>query len=157
MNPLRGIGDRVPDVTVNDLTIHKKLVQRLGILAIVATFLLATIVYDAVRYGFTILSAVPVFILGFTLGMTIFSRISGVVWDDEKEAVSIGKMDVVGFGVLVLYYTFDIVLRSVLLHAYPDADLFFVRGLILAGVFGAAFGRLVWFVLAIHKMHKRIA
>jgi hypothetical protein len=156
MNPLKAITEKIPDVTVNELVIHKKLVTRLALLAMVAAFLLATVVYDAVRYGFTVFSAVPVFLLGFTLGITFFARIVGVVWDEEKEAVSIGEMDVIGFGVLVLYYAFDIALRSFLLHAYPDADLFFVRGLIVAGVFGAVLGRLAWFTFEIHKMRTRV-
>lgn len=144
----------VPHVRIYDIVLHKKLVTRLALLGIVAIFLGATILFDAARYGFSILSAFPIFTLGVVLGVTIFSRIAGVVWDEGAAAVSVGKMDVVGFVTLVLYYVFDIVLRSVLLHVYAGSDLYVIRGLLVAGVFGAVVGRLLWFVVAIRRAHR---
>lgn len=155
MKFLDALEERLPDLTVGTLTLHRRLVSRLAALAAISLFLFATIIYDAVRYGFTVQSAVPVFIIGVVAGLTLFSRISAVVWDEEKAAVSVAHMDAVGVAVLVSYYGFDIMLRAALLTLYPDADLFFVRGLILAGVFGAAVGRLLWFALAISTTKHR--
>lgn len=143
--------ERVPHMTIWGVTLHKKLVSRLVLLGVAALFLFCTILFDAIRFGFELESGIPIFLIGLVAGATLFSRISAVVWDEEHEAVSVARMDAIGFAVLIAYYGFDVMLRAVLLDLYQDADLFYVRGLIIAGVFGAVVGRIIWFMVEISR------
>jgi uncharacterized membrane protein YjfL (UPF0719 family) len=88
--------------------------------------------------------------IGFVLGRFVFTRMSVVNWDEEKEVVRMGKMDAVGFAVLGVYLGFDIVLRAFLTDFYPGS----VSVFLLATVFGTLFGRAVGMVIEIHRVFK---
>ena len=83
------------------------------------------------------------------LGIFIFSRMSPILWNEEQEMVETGRMDTIGYVVLGLYIVFEIGLRTALHDFFPLT----ATALILSGVFGVLFGRVIGTVVEIHRVY----
>ena len=89
-------------------------------------------------------------IVGFVLGLFLFSRMNVVNWNEQEEIVQMGKMDAIGYVVLGLYIVFEIGLRTFLNNVFPISATAFL----LAGIFGTLFGRATGTIIEIHKVFR---
>jgi hypothetical protein len=89
-------------------------------------------------------------IIGFLLGVYIFSRMSVVNWNEEEEVVQTGRMDMIGYITIGLYIVFEISFRTFLHDYFPMS----ATAYLLAGIFGTIFGRAVGTVIEIHRVYR---
>src|SRR5205807_721697 len=89
-------------------------------------------------------------VVGFVLGMYVFSRMSLMQWNEEQEIVEAGKMDRVGYATLGLYIVFEIGLRTFLSTEFPISATSFI----LASIFGVLFGRAIGMMVEIHRVYR---
>jgi hypothetical protein len=74
---------------------------------------------------------------------------SPIQWNEEKEVVQTGRMDVFGYGILALYVLFEIGLRTTLSRYIPASE----TALLFSGIFGVLFGRVIGMVIEIHRVY----
>jgi hypothetical protein len=115
----------------------------------ISGILLAIVVFNIVFRGANPLFAGILALVGILLGMFVFSRMNKIVWDEEAELVQTQKMDIVGYGILALYIAFELGLRTFLHDYFPIT----ATALLLAGVFGVLFGRVIGSVVEIHRVY----
>jgi len=135
--------------------LHKKLISRLTVLIIISLILLGIVIFNIVFRGADAIIASAVAIVGFILGVFLFSRMNVVNWNEAEEVLQLGKMDLLGYGALALYIVFEIGLRTFLKDFYPISGTVFL----LAGVCGTLFGRVLGTLIEIHNvftaLHKK--
>lgn len=73
--------------------LHNKLLIRTRILFIIATILLGVVLYNVFTRDLDVLWAIFIGVVGFFLGVFVFSQMNVVNWNEEKEVVKSGKMD----------------------------------------------------------------
>ena len=131
--------------------LHKKLISRLVMLTIISLVLLGIVVFNIIFRGADPFIAGVIAIVGFILGVFLFSRMNVVNWNEAEEVMQLGKMDMLGYGTLVLYIAFEIGLRTFLRDFYPISGTVFL----LSGIFGTLFGRVVGTIVEIHKVFTK--
>jgi hypothetical protein len=129
--------------------LHNKLIVRTRMLIIISLILGAIVIYNLIFRGTNPWIALLLAAIGFVLGLSVFARMSVVNWDEEKEVVSVGRMDTIGFVTLALYILFEIGLRTVLKEFYPASATVFI----LAAIFGSLLGRAIGTVIEIHRIY----
>jgi uncharacterized membrane protein len=130
--------------------LHNQLILRTYALFVISIAMGAIVSYNLMFKGTSPVIVVLLAGFGFVLGRFVFTRISVVDWDEDKEVVRIGKMDALGFAVLGAYIGFDIVLRAFLTDLYPGSVTIFL----LAVFFGTLFGRAVGMVVEVHRVFR---
>jgi hypothetical protein len=121
-------------------------------LGIISTILLAISLYQTIRYGFSGLLYGLLAIVGFLLGVTVFSKMNKVVWDEEKEVIANGRMDKVGFAIIGLYIIFEMGLRHFLKTEF--AGTLAATTYLLATIGASLLGRTLGTMIAIQKVVK---
>ena len=130
--------------------LHKRLLTRLRMTFIISIILGGITVFNILfRDANALISGVLVFV-GFILGLFIFSRMNIVNWNEEEEAVQMGKMDTIGYLTIGLYIFFEIGLRTYLNSTFPLSSVVFL----LAAISGTLFGRAIGMVIEIHKVFR---
>ncbi len=132
--------------------LHRALIIRLTMFGVISVLLLSFVVFDIFNGTADWLFAVPLAVVGFILGITIFARMSRVVWDEQAEMLVATKMDAVGFGMLALYIAFEVTLRTELPKLFPSVVT--VTPLLLAAICGTIFGRFVGMLREILRAHS---
>lgn len=130
--------------------LHTGLVTRVRMLFGISILLLAAVGYTIVFGSVDPRICVALGLVGFFLGLYIFSRMSVVTWDEQMEKLEMQRMDVLGYITLGLYIVFEISFRTVL-HKYFPAS---ATAYLLSGIFGTIFGRAVGTVVEIHRVFK---
>lgn len=131
--------------------LHSRLIRRIRLLAGISITMLAMASYEVVRYGLDMRIALAIAIVAFILGIVIFARMNKVVWDEKEEVIAAGRIDAVGFAVIVLYITFDVALRTFVSHEYAGV----VTGYVLFGIGASLLGRSLGTLFAIERLAKR--
>ena len=129
--------------------LHQKLISRVRILYIISAVLAAMVIFNLLFRSANPLVVGGLVIIGFILGLFVFSKMNVVNWNEKEEIVQIGKMDKIGYISLGLYIVFEIGLRTFLGNVFPVSATAFL----LAGIFGTMFGRAVGTTIKIHKVH----
>lgn len=129
-------------------TLHRRLLTRVRIQSIVGAVLLLIALFDAIQDSLNILLYVIFGAVGFVLGVTIFSRIRRVVWDEEQEVISTGKIDAFGIFAIFLYGAFEIGVHNYI-GAFTGAHM--VTGYIFVTIGGTLLGRSVGMRRAIYR------
>lgn len=124
--------------------------MRTRMLFIIATILLAIVIFNIVWRDIDILISLGLGIVGFILGLYIFSEMNVVNWNEEEEVLKSGKMDRVGFVALGLYIVFEIGLRTFLNRYFPAT----VVPLLLSGICGTILGRAIGTLVEIHRVYQ---
>ena len=132
--------------------LHKKLINSLRMQSVISAVLAAIVVFNLIFRGANPLIALALAVVGFVLGMFIFSRMNAVSWNEKEETVQSEKMDKIGYATLALYVLFEIGLRTFLSHTFPISATAFL----LAGIFGTLLGRVVGTVIEIHRVYRLI-
>lgn len=128
--------------------LHKKLISRVRTLFIISLILLWIVVFNLIFRGVDVLLAGALAVIGFVLGLYVFSHMNVVNWSEQNKVVRTGRMDIVGYVALSLYITFEIGFRTFLRDFYPVSATAFL----LAGIFGTIIGRAVGTVIEIHRV-----
>jgi len=128
--------------------IHKKLITRVRMLFIVSLILLGIVLFNLVRADVDPVLTTALAFLGFFLGFYLFARMNVVSWNEEDTVVESGKMDLLGFGILILYIASEVSFRMFLKTEFPLS----ATTLLLSGIFGTIFGRAIGTVVTIHKV-----
>jgi hypothetical protein len=131
--------------------LHRALITRLVMFAVISLLLLGLVAFDMINGTADWRLALPLALIGFILGTTLFARMSKAVWDEETEMVTATKMDRWGFAVLGLYVLFEITLRTELPRILPGVAS--ATPLVLAAIFGTIFGRFVGMLREITRAH----
>jgi hypothetical protein len=132
--------------------LHTALLKRTRVLFIISAVLLLVVLFNIFfREVSTLLLLLTIVlgIIGFFLGLYVFSRMNVVNWNEEEEILMSGKMDKVGYISLGLYIVFEIGLRTFLKAYFPAS----VLPLLLAGIFGTLLGRAVGTLVEIHRVY----
>ena len=129
--------------------LHNKLLIRTRILFIIATILLGVVLYNVFTRDLDVLWAIFIGVVGFFLGVFVFSQMNVVNWNEEKEVVKSGKMDKVWYIALALYIFFEIGLRTLLKEYFPLE----VIPLLLSGISWTLIGRGIGTLLKIHRVY----
>lgn len=130
--------------------LHKRLLTRLRMTFIISIILGGITAFNILFRDANALIAGVLAFGGFILGLFIFSRMNIVNWNEEEEAVQMGKMDTIGYLTLGLYILFEIGLRIYLNSMFPLSPVVFL----LAAIFGTLFGRATGMVIEIHKVFR---
>ena len=99
--------------------LHKKLLFRVGILGVISIILASIVIYKFFTREVDPLLAILLAVIGYTLGYFIFARINVVEWNEEKEIVQAGKMDLIAYVTLGFYIAFEIGFRTLLKDIHP--------------------------------------
>lgn len=132
--------------------LHTALLKRTRVLFVISTILLLVVLFNIFFRDVStliLLLTAGLGIIGFFLGLYVFSHMNVVNWNEEKEVLMSGKMDKIGYGALVLYIVFEIGLRTFLKAYFPAT----VLPLLLAGIFGTLLGRAVGTLVEIHRVY----
>lgn len=130
---------KVVDGLKKEGKIHQKLIKRVRILTIISILLMGVTVYEIVRYGISIPISIGIAAVAFLLGMFVFTRMSKIVWDQESQMISAGKIDMLGGGIIVLYIAFEIGLRTVVENQF--GAMAGSSGYLLMGIGASLLGR----------------
>jgi len=133
--------------------LHRRLLTRIRILTVIGLILLAIAVYDLIKDRLSFMLFILIIVLGFVLGLFVFSRMSRVVWHEEEEIISAGRLDVTAGVIIVLYIIFDIGLRQ-FLHAKLDG-ISMVTGYVFSALGATLIGRSVGTRIAIYRLLER--
>ena len=75
-------------------------------LFVISLVLAGIVAFNLFFRGTNPLIAGALAVVGFVLGLFLFSRMNVVNWNEEEEVVQTGRMDTVGYAVLGLYIVF---------------------------------------------------
>ena len=128
--------------------IHKALIVRVIILLLISLILTGVLIFNIIIRNVDIISVISVGIIGFILGLYVFSRMNIVNWNEEEEIVQAGKMDTLGYGTIILYLIFEIGLRTFFNDFYPLGATI----LLLSVITGTLLGRTLGIIIEIHKV-----
>ncbi|MDB5260402.1 MAG: hypothetical protein JWN37_633 [Candidatus Nomurabacteria bacterium] len=133
--------------------LHTKLISRTRMLFIISAILLFVVLFNIFFRDITfpiLLLIMGLAIIGFFLGLYVFSQMNVVNWNEEEEILKSGKMDKAGWFALALYIVFEISLRTFLNANFPT----FVIPLLLSGIFGTILGRAIGTLVEIHRVYE---
>lgn len=130
-----------------------RLVFRVRWLLVLAVIFLAIASFDFFDKGLDFLIAVPMFAVGFVIGLTILSRSwVSVHWDQQREMVAARNLDIFGAAILAAYFVFRYLAEDIIDYVlHPRAAQ--VSGLSFCLAAGLVFGRFVGTMLAIRKVY----
>jgi hypothetical protein len=128
--------------------VHATLIRRTQILFGIALVLLGITLFNLFTRPLNISIVSGLLIVGFLLGLLVFSRMTVVEWNEEESMLRTSKMDIVGFASIGLYILFEIGLRTFLRDFYPA----FATIYVLAGVGGTLLGRAVGTLIEMHRV-----
>ena len=94
--------------------IHQKLIKRVRVLTIISILLTGVTVYEILRYGISVSISIGIAVVAFLLGVFVFTHMSKIVWDEESQMISTGRLDMFGGLIIVLYIGFEVGLRTVI-------------------------------------------
>ena len=132
--------------------LHKPLLIRIHILSTLSVILLLVVLYQVIKGNLNIWISIGIAVLAFLLGLHVFSRMSKVEWNEERELISASRMDIVGFTTILLYIAFEISFRTFLKAEY--AGTFAATGYLLDGVGASLLGRSVGTLFMIQNLAK---
>ncbi len=121
--------------------VHRKLLFRLRRLAIFFIVVTGILVYEVSQNYIAAYLALTGFVIGFTMGYIVGSRMHIISWNEEAEKV-VGKMDRIGIAILILYILFAISRRWIFSHWLQGHVL---SAFVLSISCGAIISRL-WFI-----------
>ena len=125
----------------NDDKIHSKLLKRTRILTAISLILVGITIYEIVRYDISVVLSAGIAVVAFLLGVFVFTRMNTLVWDEENQMISTGRMDIIGVLIIFLYIGFEVSLRTII-----DGQFDMVAGssgYLLIGIGASLFGRSV--------------
>jgi hypothetical protein len=128
--------------------VHTALLRRTQILFGIAIVLLLITLFNIFTRSLSLAIVLILLIVGFLLGLFVFSRMTGVEWNEEESMLRTSKMDIVGFASIGLYILFEIALRTFLRDSYPALATVYV----LAGVSGTLLGRAIGTLIEMHRV-----
>ncbi len=129
--------------------LHARLITRVRMMFGISAILLGVVVFNLLFRSVNPFVAIGMAADGFVLGLFVFSRMTAVNWDEEKEVVQASRMDMLGYATLALYIVFEITFRTALHKYFPVS----ATGYLLSGIFGTIFGRAVGMVVEIHRVY----
>lgn len=133
--------------------LHKKLLTRTRLLVCISTVLLLIEIYQTIHYGFSFWILDAVIIIGFLLGLFVFSKMNKAVWNREEEVIQAGRMDVFGAAILILYIVFEVSLRSLLKAEFGTSTQ--ATTYLLAAIGASLLGRSIGTLLSFRKLAVR--
>lgn len=130
--------------------LHKTLLLRVRVMFALSALLGLAVLYNVLFRDAGFLVAGLFSAIGFAAGYSLFSRMNAVQWDEKKEVLQAGRMDVAGFVALGGYIGFEILFRTLIKDVFPAEATAYV----LATIFGTLLGRAVGTVIEIHRVSK---
>lgn len=132
--------------------LERKLLYRIIILSVIATFTICILLYDILFQGLHFLPVIGFAVLGFLLGYFIFIRMNKVYWDTKRQIVAMGRFDLTSIILLIIFIIYRVSLEKYFIGHYEDA--IEASGYSLATLFGGMTGRLLGTLYAIDRSHK---
>lgn len=108
--------------------------------------------YNLVVHDLDLGDVVGTIIVSFVFGMLVMSRMNKIHWDEEREIMTVGRIDAFGAIILFIYIAVRTSTRWILGHFAHNTVL--VSSLVIASVFGIMLGRLSSTLISMHKIHK---
>ena len=130
--------------------LHQRLVTRVRMLLLISLALALVVIFNAAEREVALLLIAALAIGGFLMGMFVFSRMSPIEWNEEKEVVQAGAIGALGWITIALYIAFEIGVRTALKDFLPVSS----TAYILATIFGVIFGRAVGMIVEIHRVYR---
>ncbi len=133
--------------------LHQMLVIRLSLFAALTLITGGIMFFDTLTTKLTAELALVVAFAGFLAGVFIFSKIQAAHWDEKKEVIKTGRLDIASLTLIVMYVGLRLATQWYLEHTY-HADGIMISGITMSLVFGLMLGRLTGVLAAIHRTHK---
>ena len=133
--------------------LHHMLTIRVSLFAALTCVTGGVLFYDVITTRLTAELALIIALAGFLAGVYIFSRIQKARWDEKKEVIRSGRLDVLSVILIALYIGLRLVAQWYLEHTYRH-DAHMISGITFALIFGLMLGRLTGVLVTIHKTHR---
>jgi hypothetical protein len=141
--------------TARELVREGKLDRKLRIRLLVYIFLSVLfgggVLYDILSYGLSWSLALGFASASFLFGL-VFSKMNRVAWDEKREVVTLGRIDIVGIVFFLSYVVLRFLMQQFLEQHFK---LITVSGLTYATVFGLMLGLLLGSFVTIHKANTQ--
>ena len=131
--------------------LHKKIVNRLRLMAALVLGGTAILIYDLAAGTFSFLPAIAIILPCFIVGV-FMARMYKMDWSEEEELVIAGKMDSGSLAILAAYILFRIASRYLLDSVYTTASAAFAAG--MAALVGIALGRLIGMAIIVERTYR---
>jgi len=132
--------------------LHQRLVTRTRMFLAIAFVLFLIVAYNVLAAGTNTLAALGLAILGYVVGVLVFSRMTPVAWNEKTEMIESGSMGTLGWSLVGLYVVFEIAARTELARILPAGG---TEGYVLALIFGVILGRAIGVVIEIHRVYRK--
>lgn len=129
--------------------IHKKLINRLRIFAIILTIIASIVAYKIFKGEISLSSATLGFLLGTGIGL-IFGRMLKIYWHPETEKI-ITRLDKTAIGLLIIYIVIEFGRKWFFSHWLHGTTL---NAFVLIFAAGLFLGRLLAMIKTIRKILK---
>jgi hypothetical protein len=133
--------------------LHHMLTIRVSLFAALTCITGGVVFYDTIATKLTAELALIVSFAGFLAGVFIFSRIQKARWDEKKEVMRSGRLDILSLILIALYIGLRVATQWYLEHAYRH-DAHMISGITFSLIFGLMLGRLTGVLVTIHKTHR---
>lgn len=133
--------------------LHNMLVIRLALFAALTIVTGGIMFHNTLTTRLTAEVALSVALGGFLAGVFIFSRIQKARWDEKKEIVRSGRLDIASMVLIILYIAMRIITKWYLEQTYHH-DGTMISGVTFSLIFGLMLGRLSGVLATIQKTHR---
>lgn len=138
-------------VLFKEKKLHGRLIFRLIYLFCLSLIFGYITLHDIFVGGIHWYVSMGVFCAGFIVGISLYSRIFPIMWNEEREIVAVERIDTTGVVVLIVYIAIRVWVKFFLEEHYRNVLL--VSGITFASLFGVMIGRLIGALIAIHRTH----
>ena len=133
--------------------LHRRLITRVRMLSAISVLLILGAVVQTLRYNLNLWILIVIAAIAFALGLFLFSQMNKIKWDEEKEVIATGRMNIIGIAVLVLYIIAEISFRTLLKAEYAGTA--GMTAYLLMGIGASLLGRSVGTLIVVHKFAKQ--
>lgn len=132
--------------------VHKKLIIRLGMFAVLTVVFFGIALYDVLLRGLPWIPMLVITVLGFLFGRYFVVKMMKISWSETEQIITVNRIDRAGFGILIIYILVRLSTHWLLEHIYHDVLL--ISGLTLSSIFGVFLGRLSGMLSHIIKVQR---
>jgi heme/copper-type cytochrome/quinol oxidase subunit 4 len=133
--------------------LHHRLLTRVRLLSAISVLLIVGAIVQTFRYNLNVIILIGIAAIAFVLGLLLFSQMNKPKWDEEKEVIATGRMDIIGVAVLVLYIIAEISFRTLLKAEYAGTA--GMTAYLFMGIGASLLGRSIGTLIGVHKFAKQ--
>jgi len=132
--------------------LHVRVRTRLLLLSMVALLGIGVTVHDIFFRGLNVFIVIAVAFIGMLFGFYVMAHMYNVKWHEQEEVLTLGRIDIVGVLILILY----LVVREIAYRSFAHffTNTYVVSGIVLAFFWGIIIGRLYGIIVRISHLFR---